>query len=199
MANFIKTNNISLLPIQSVGTGLIAISSPVEVTTKFSATVFIHFGRRSTTALTEGVELRVEASTKLTGDGYWFPLTVFKSGTVAATSVTIATTHNAGITNLVDGSGTGFADKPRVYIDDATITNGEWGKIRAILATVGYVLEDATINTHTASFTVYDKAELFVAQLDLTAITRLRLVVDGSKAMQTVVVEAFIVTGDSVA
>jgi len=42
-----------------------------------------------------------------------------------------------------------------------------------------------------------DLAEFYVAQLDLTAITRIRLVVDNTSTANAIAVESHVITGDS--
>src|ERR1035437_8884818 len=72
MVSIQKTASSSILAVQTVTSNTVAISSVQSLLTKLAATVFIHFGRAATTALTEGAELRVEASSQASGDGFWF-------------------------------------------------------------------------------------------------------------------------------
>jgi hypothetical protein len=69
--------------------------------------------------------------------------------------------------------------------------------VKAISTNTSITLEDNLANAQTGS-TIYDSAEYFVAQLDLSSIGRLRLVVDGRNTGQAVAVEAFMVTADSI-
>jgi len=46
-----KTAGTSLLALQSVAAGAVAMSAPLDVSTKLGATVLIHFGRRGNTVL----------------------------------------------------------------------------------------------------------------------------------------------------
>ena len=197
MATITKTVGAALLSLQSIASNTVVISSAQDVSTKLSATVLIHFGRRATTALTEGMEFRVEASGKSTGDGHWFPLAVFKTATATAETEAVTGTVAAGATVITVASTTNLTVADMIYIDNTTIANSEWGYIKAVSANTSVTIEDALVNAQTGS-TLYDQAEVFVAQLDLTAVTRLRLVANGDNTGQAVAVEAWLVTGDSI-
>tara|TARA_R110000868_G_scaffold4119_4_gene25007 strand:+ start:2395 stop:2991 length:597 start_codon:yes stop_codon:yes gene_type:complete len=197
MATISKTVGTSLISLQSLAANSVVISSTIDVSTKFAATIFMHFGRRATTALTEGAELRIEASAKSSGEGFWFPLSKFKTTVIASESEALTGTISAAATVLTLASTTNLAAGDKIYIDNGTIANSEWARIKAISANTSVTIEDALVNAQTGS-TIYDQAEMFVAQVDLTAISRLRLVIDGSNTGQAVAVEAHIIVADSI-
>ena len=197
MAIITKTQDIPLLPLQSVASNTVVISPAEDVSTKISATVGIHFGRRSAIALAAGVEMRIEASMTSSGDSQWFPLVVFKSQNAAVEAETVSGTVNPGTNVLTVASTINLAAGDLVFIDNSTIENSEWGRVKAISTNSSITLEDNLANAQTGS-TIYDSAEYFVAQLDLSSIGRLRLVVDGRNTGQAVAVEAFMVTADSI-
>lgn len=197
MASLTKTLQ-TLLALQSVAANTVVISSVVDVSTKLAATVFIHFGRRATTALSEGAEFRLEASAKASGEGFWFPIASFKTAVATAESEAVSGTVSAGATVITVASTTNLVSGDLIYIDNSTIANSEWGRIKSISTNASVTIEDALVNTQTGA-TIFDQAEMYVAAIDLTAITRLRLVVDASRTGQAVAAEAFIVTGDAVA
>lgn len=193
-----KTDGLTVLALQSVAASSVVKSSPLLVTTTFAATIFIHFGRRSATAAGAGVNFRIEGSAKASGDGFWFPLDAFQSDFVACESEA-ATGTNAAAQNVITvASTTNLTAGDQVYIDNTTIANSEWGRIKSISAGVSVTLEDNLNNAQsTPAATIFDHAEFYASCLDLTAIKRLRLVVDGSLFTQAFAVEAFYVTGDS--
>ena len=197
MATITKTAGTSIISLQSIAANTVVISSVQDVSTKLGATMFIQFGRRATTALTEGMEFRIEASAQSSGDGFWFPMASFKTNISAAESEAVSGTVASGTNVITVASTTNLTVADRIFIDNTTIGNSEWGKIKAISANVSVTIEDNLVNAQTGS-TIYDQAELYVAQLDLTAITRLRLVCDGSNTGQAVAVQAYTVTGDSI-
>jgi len=197
MATITKTQGTSLLSLQSLASNSVALGSAADVSTKLAATVFIHFGRRAATALTEGLEFRIEASAKSSGDGFWWPLAVFKTALAAASDEAVSGTVSAGTNVITVASTTGLVAGDLIYIDNGTIGNSEWGRIKSIVTNTSVTIEDNLLNAQTGA-TIYDQAEFFVAQLDLTAIGRIRVVADGRNTGQAVAVEAFMITGDSI-
>lgn len=207
MATISKTQGTSILAVQSIASNAVLISSAQDVSTKLAATVFIHFGRRSDSALTEGVQIRIEASAKSSGDGQWFPLAQFITQVQAVTHQAVSGTCNAGQAVIAMASTTGMsadwasASSPignLVYIDNGTIGNSEFQRVKLVTLNTSITLEDNLTNAQTSS-NVYQSAEIFSAQLDLTAIGRLRVVVNAYNTGVAVAAEAFMVTGDSIA
>lgn len=203
MASLIKTTNISLLSLQSIASNAVVVGSAVDVSTKLAAFIGIHFGRRSASALTEGVEFRIEGSTKLSGDGHWFELggsvktgvvaaeAEAVSGTVAAAAsvITVASTSNLGSSSVL-----GSYD---IFIDNGTIANSEFHRIKSIVSNTSVTIEDALVNAQTGA-TIYTQAQFFGIQLDLTAIVRIRVVVNARNSGQATAAEVVMVTGDSI-
>jgi hypothetical protein len=198
MATPTKTQGTAVLSLQSLASNSVVISSVVDVTTKFAATVFLHFGRRATTALTEGIEFRVEASSKSSANGHWYPIVSFKTATAAAESEAVSGTVSAGTNVVTVASTTNLVAGDLIYIDNGTIGNSEWGRIKSISTNTSVTIEDNLVNAQTGA-TIYDQAEMYVAQLDLSAIGRLRIVADGRNSGQAVAIEAHAVTLDSIA
>lgn len=191
-----KTAGISLLSLQSVASNTVVISSPQDVGTKLGATVFLHFGRRATTALTTGMIFRVEGSSKASGDGHWYPLAQVQTDIATAETEAVSGTVNAGTNVITVASTTNLVVGDIIYIDNGTIANSEWGRIKSLVTNTSVTIEDNLVNAQTGA-TIYDQAQMWALALDLTAITRLRLVADGSGTGQAVAVEAHMVTYDS--
>lgn len=197
MATITKTQGTSLLTLQSLASNSVVISSVQDVSTKLAATIFMHFGRRATTALTEGLEFRIEGSSKSSADGHWFPLATFKTQIATSETEAVSGTVNAGTNVITVASTTNLTAGDIVYIDNGTIANSEWGRVKSISANTSITIEDNLVNAQTSS-NIYDQAEMFVAQIDLTAIGRIRVVADGRNTGQAVAVEVYMVTGDSI-
>jgi hypothetical protein len=197
MATITKTQGTSLLSLQSLASNSVVISSATDVSTKLAGSVFMHFGRRATNALNEGLEFRVEASAKSSGDGFWFPLAIFKTSVIAAESEAVSGTVSSGTNVITVASTSGLVAGDVIYIDNGTIGNSEWGRIKSISSNTSVTIEDNLVNAQTGA-TIYDQAEMFAAQLDLTAVGRIRLVADGRNTGYAVAVQAYMVTGDSI-
>jgi hypothetical protein len=203
MANITKTQGISLIALQTLASGAVILGTPADVATKLAATIGIHVGRTVATALTNGVRVRVEGSVKGSLDGYWFSLAEFVTGIAASsTTGTLTTGTTAGDTILPMTATAGIVIGDKVYIREAGAeTNSEFGRVKLVTANTSITIEDGTLFNHTVTTTkILSQAEFFAAQLDLTAIGRIRVVFDAASALsgQTVVVEAFMVTGDSI-
>jgi hypothetical protein len=188
----------TLLALQSLASNSVVASAAQDVSTKLAATVFLHFGRRAAAALTEGVEFRVEGSSKASGNGHWFPLAAFKTALATSEAEAVTGTVSAGTNVVTVASTTNLVAGDIVYIDNTTIGNSEWGRIKSVNANVSITLEDNLVNAQTGA-TVYDQAEIFPGvQIDLTAVGRIRVVADGRNTGQAVAVEVLMVTGDSI-
>lgn len=206
MAVITKTQGTSILAVQSVASNSVLISSAIDVSTKLGATFFIHFGRRADGALTEAVQIRIEASAKSSGDGYWIPLFYAITQLQGVTHQPVNGTCNAGQNVVAMTSTTGMsadwanASSPignLVYIDNGTIANSEFQRVKVVTSNTSITLEDNLTNAQTGS-NVYPSAEQWAPQLDLTAVARIRAVVNGFNTGQAIAVEILMVTGDSI-
>ena len=100
--------------------------------------------------------------------------------------VTVASTTNLTVGGIV-------------FFDNTTIGNSEWGRIKTVTTNTSITLEDNLLNAQSSgASTIYTRAELYVAQLDLGPYKRLRVVADGSGTGQAIAVDAFASTLDSV-
>lgn len=192
-----KSQGTSVLSLQSLASNSVLLSSAIDVTTKFAVTLAIHFGRRSATALTTAVTIRIEYSAKASGDGHWYPLATYLTKIAAVTSQAVNGTCASGQNVVAMTSTTGMGVGDIVYIDNGTIANSEWGRIKVVTSNTSITLEDNLVNAQTGA-TVYPAGEMFAAQIDCTAVGRLRVVVDGSGTGQAVAVEAELVSGDAI-
>lgn len=198
MATISKTQGISLLSLQEVLSNSVVVSAAQDVSTKMAATIFIHFGLTDTTGpLIDGVEFRVEASAKSTGNDQWYPLVSYKTYTAAPESEPVSGTVSSGANVVTVVSTTNLTVGDIVFIRNTTIGNSEWGRIKSVATNASITLIDALTNTQTGS-TIYDLAEMYTCQVDLTSIYRLRLVADASNTGKAICTEAFMVTGDSI-
>src|SRR5215468_5660070 len=93
-----KTQGTSLLSLQSVSASAQAVGSEVDVTGKWAGTVFIHFGRTTTSAPSIGVTFRIDAAAKSSGAGQWYPLTAVTTNVLACTGSTNTSTSGAAQT-----------------------------------------------------------------------------------------------------
>jgi len=199
MANITKTQGQTLLALQSIATANSIVGTALDVSTKLAATVFVRFGRHVANVLTAGwPNIRIEGSAKSSGTDAWVPLAIFQPSPGVATigATTLNGTVTAADPSIVVASASNFAVGGLIFIEDSTFANGEWARIKSIVSTT-LTLEEPVTNGHANGSVVTAQAEVFVAQLDLTAIGRIRVVADNLGSGYTIGVEAQLVTADS--
>lgn len=192
-----KTVGTNVMPLQTVAASSVAISSTISVASKLSAKFYIHFGREAATAAGAGVNIRIESSSKSSGDGHWYTEVPFTTNFAAVSDEAVSGTEAAGQTVISVASTTGLTAGDIVFFFNSTVGNSEWHRVKSIVTNTSITLEDALVNAQTGS-TIYDGAEMFVAQLDLTAGSRYRVVADGSLFTQAFAIEVDMITWDSV-
>lgn len=198
MAAPTKTIRTPLIALASVASAAVSVGTALDVSTLLAGTVFIHFGRRAATALSVPANVRIEASSVASAHGFWFPLATFVSDTVAAADEAVNGTCNAAQAVVPMASTTGFAISDIIFIDNGTIGNSEFGRIKALASNTSVTIEDNLVNAQTGA-TVYNKAQVVAYQLDLTAITRIRAVVDNTGTGQAIACEVDLITCDTFA
>lgn len=199
----VKTQGTSLFALATVASATVGLGAAIDVTTKFMATIFIHVGRTVATALSNGVKVRIEGSAKGSLDGFWFPLAEFVTAvTVSTTTANLTTATVAGDTVIPMTATTGIVIGDRVYIREAGAeVNSEFARVRLVTTNTSITVEDGLLFAHTVTTSrIWSQAEFFIAQLDLSSIGRIRVVIDCASALsgQTIVAEAFMVTEDSI-
>ncbi len=196
MATFSKTQDISVLSLQSVSANSVVIGE-VSVSTKIAATLIIHFGRRSASSGTAGVRIRIETSSKASGNGHWGTIAMFETNFAAVEAEAVSGTVNSGTNVITVASTNNLTANDTIYINNSTIGNSEWGRIKSIVSNTSVTIEDNLVNAQTGS-TIYDTAEIFTANLRLESMDRIRVVVDGSSFTQAFAIEAIMETADSI-
>lgn len=197
-ATITKTVQTDPLALQSVASNTVVISSDVTVTTALEATFFLRFGRRATTALTAAANFRIEASGASSGDGHWYPVAQLSTDVATAETEAVSGTVAAGQNVITVASTTNLVVGDIVFIDNSTIGNSEWCRVKAVVTNTSITCEDNLANAQTGS-TLYDQGQIFApVTISLTSIRRLRVVFDGSGTGQAVAVEVELITGDSI-
>lgn len=189
----------ALFPLQNVPASGNVVGSDTAVTTTIGAAILIHFGRCSSTAFTVSPTFRLEGKFKNVAQGFWGVLQPYTPQLGASlTAQAVNGTCNAAQNVIPLASTTNFALQDIVYIKNTTIGNGEFGRVKSIVANTSITLEENLNNAQTGS-TVYRAAEMYVTQLDLTSVTDIRLVVDNSanSTANGIDVEAWMVTFDA--
>ena len=195
MATFTKTVQTALLAIQSVAASSVVISSAFDMSTKLGGIVYVRFGRRAATATSFGANIRIEASHAASGDNSWYPLTVFTSTIAAVEAEAVSGTVNAGTNVITVASTTNLAAGDIIFINNSTIENSEWARIKSIVTNTSVTIEDNLVNAQTGS-TIYDGAEIFSPVVIPEGVMRIRVVVDGSVFTQAHAINVNLMTID---
>lgn len=192
-----KTAAGTLLALQSVAASSVVIGTPVDLSAVLGDTlVMVRFGRRSATAAGASANFRVEVSFSGSVDNSWFPLAVFSTGFAACEAEAVSGTVNSGTNVITVASTTNLAASDIIFIDNGTIANSEWGRIKAISTNVSVTIEDNLVNAQTGA-TMYDSAEIYAPILIPKEAMRARFVADGSLYTQAFAIEARYETYDS--
>lgn len=183
-----KTGSLTLIALQSVAASSVVVGTAVDVSTKMGGLVYIRFGRRIATAGGAGANIRIEASFAASGDNTWFPIAIFTTAFAACSDEAVSGTVGSGTNVITVASTTGFAAGDLIFIDNSTIGNSEWGRVKSISANVSVTIEDNLVNAQTGA-TIYDSAEIYAPILIPDAAVRLRAVDDGSLFTQAHAIE----------
>lgn len=197
MAVLTKTVQTALLTIQSVAASSVAISSPFDMSSKLGGMVSVRFGRRAVSAASAGANIRIEASHATSGDNSWYPLAIFTSAFAAVEGEALTGTVNAGQKVLTLASTTNLVAGDVIFIDNTTIANSEWGRIKSISANTSVTLEDDLVNAQTSS-TIYDAAEIYSPVSIPEGVMRIRAVDDGSLFTYAHAINVNLMTIDSI-
>ena len=196
MSTFTKTVQTPLLATQSVSASSVVISSDFDVSTKLGGLIHARFGRRSATAATAGVNIRLESSSASSGNNTWFPFAIFTSSFAACEAEAVSGTVSSGTNVITVASTTNLAAGDIVFIDNSTAANSEWGRVKSIVSNTSITIEDNLVNAQTGS-TVYDAAEIYFPVSIPDSAVRIRVVVDGSLFTQSFAVNVNLITIDA--
>ena len=197
MAAFSKTGAVSLLGLQSVAASTVVVGSAVDVSTKLGGLIAVRFGRRSATSGTAGANIRLEASPNSSG-GLWVPFAVFTTAFALCEAEAVSGTVSAGTNVITVASTTNLVAGDLIFIDNGTIANSEWGRIKSISASVSVTIEENLVNAQTGA-TLYDAAEIYAPVAFPEGALRVRAVDDGANFTQAHAIEVIMSTIDGIA
>ncbi len=197
MATFSKTLG-TLYALASTAASSVSLGSALDVSTKMGGLVYVRFGRRAATAAGAGCNIRLEASSSATLDNSWYPFAVFTTAFAACEAEAVSGVVAAGATAITVAATANLTAGDVIFIDNGTIGNSEWGRIKTISANTSVTVEDALVNAATGC-TLYDSAEIYAPVAIPEGAYRIRCVVDASLFTQACAVEARYSTIDGIA
>lgn len=200
MATITKTQGVDVLTHQAVTHPATVVGSAQNVATALAATIICFHASVEETANTNPGSFLIQISGSASGNEDWVTIVRFTPTIVAAVTEALTATEASAETVLAVVSTTGFTAADGVYIIDAgTLVDSEWGNLEQIVTNTSLDLIDGLTTGKDSSDAVWNQAEKFVAQIDLTAVGRVRVVFQhegGTGA--NVHVKALMITGDSI-
>jgi hypothetical protein len=201
MATYSKTQGVVLLAHQAATHPVTIVGTAADVTTKISATIFCFHAIVEDTPMTNPGVFLIQASASASGNEDWVTLVKFRTKVVAGSVPTEALTATESDDTLAVASTTGFAAEDIVYIiDSTTLAASEWNQVESIVTDTTIDLFDTLTTTKDSLDFIWGDAEVFITQIDLSAIGRIRVVFahDGATAANSHV-KALMVQADSIA
>lgn len=179
MANFTQST-ITLLNHQlltHVASGVSIVGSDQSVVGNIRGTVYVYHANVEIIAQVNGARYKLQGTWNPTGNEDWVTLVEFVSDTTANVTEPLDAAESIGDTVLEVTATAGFVAGDSVYIDDVTaVADGEWNEIASLVANTSFTLVDGLTNAKAIDDDIYG-AEKFVANVDLSGINRIRMIV----------------------
>ena len=204
MATFSKTQGTTILTHQAITHPDTVKGSAQDVSTKIAATVVCFHSIVEDVANTNPGTFLVQVSASSSGDEDWATIsqfTVIAATATEAESEALTATEPSGETVLAVAATANFVAGDYVYIQDTgTLADSEWGRLQEIVTNTSLNLIDGLTTGKDSSDVAWRPADVFVVQLDLSAVGRLRVVFQHEGATgANCHVKAMMVTADSFA
>lgn len=173
-------------PWTAIAQNVVVEGVTVDVSAYYQTTLYIDAALTSTTAQTNGTEIRVQVSSATSGDNKWHELAAF--GGPVETGNSEAVTNNplaAGSTTITCASTTGYTlptgtDNGLRYIKDATIANSEIGLQTALTTNTNITILDGTTTEHANTAVLHNIVNSYAVNIPDTA-NRIRVIYNNCK------------------
>lgn len=200
MATITKTADIAVLAHQAVTHPDTIVGSAQDVSTKLAATIVLYHGYVEATANTNPGSFLVQVSAASSGNEDWAVVATYTPYVTTPDTEAMTASEPVGETVLACASTTGFAANDILYIQDTgVVADGEWNRCQEIVSNTSINLVNGLTNAKDNADVIWNDAQVFVCQLDLTAVTRLRVVFlhEGATGAN-VHVKGLMTTGDAI-
>ena len=200
MASITKTTDIDILvhTLMVHDTNFKKVGASQDVGTKLSATVVIYHANVETIANVDPVQYLVQITPYASGNEGWDTIARFDTGTELPVTATISGAEADD--SLAVASNTGFDKGDIIYIQDTgTLADSEWAQVTNLPDATTINIVDSLTNAKDSSDVIFTQAEKFTAEINLTSITRIRVIAlhltgTGSNIHN----KALMITGDSI-
>ena len=184
MANLSKTADVAILAHQSVVHPNTVVGSAQDVSTHLAATILLFHASVEATANTNPGKFLVQVSGSASGNEDWITVYEFDATISTADTEAMTATEPVGEKALVVAATAGFVANDILYIQDTgTLANSEWARCREIVTNTTIDLVDGLTNEKDNADVIWNDADLFTCSLDLTAISRIRIIFQSEGAV----------------
>lgn len=186
-----KTIQTELMASSAVAASVIVASTVLSLTGIKQATIFIDHGRTSTVAFGAlgGTNYLIQGSEKAAGNDTWRTLATLVADSAACSSALSSGAVGAGTTVITILSGTAFAANDLImWANTADVANStEWARVATVTGTASFTILDGITNAQGSTVVITNKAEHFVTTLDVSSLTRVRVVVNNTAGTTAIV------------
>jgi hypothetical protein len=183
---------------QDIASAAQVISSVIDVSSKWAIAFAVFLGRATGSAFTAGwPNVRLEASGKSSGNDAWIPLLTLQPAVGASiVNTTLNGAVSAGASTITVTSGTNIAAGDLLFLGDSSTSNYELVRVKSISGTT-VTLEEPCTYAHANAALVTDQAEAYFPTLDVSAYSRVRVIVDNVNSGQGIKAQVLYNTFDS--
>ena len=177
------------------------VGSALDVSTKLAMTLALFHASVEAAANTNPGKFLVLVSGSASGNEDWAVAAEFDATISTADTEAMTATEPIGETVLAVTATAGFAANDILYIQDASVVvDGEWARCKKIVTNTSVDLVDGLTNGKDSSDVIWNDADIWICQLDLTAVGRVRVVFqhEGAAGVNCHI-KAMAIYGDSIA
>lgn len=199
MGNITKSYAVALAH-QAVTHPATVVGSALDVSTKLGMTLALFHASVEATANANPGKFLVQVSGAASGNEDWVTIHEFVATVSTADTEAMTATEPIGETVLAVAATAGFVANDILYIQDAgTPADSEWGRCQEIVGNTSIDLVDGLTNQKDSSDVIWNDADLFICQLDLTSVARGRVVFQHEGATgANCHIKAMAIYGDSI-
>lgn len=179
MATISKTGGIALFSAAHVavthGSSAFKLGVEIDVANDLDVSGVLEHAYVEAIANAKPATFFIMANPNDSGDEGWYKLLQFDTSTIIAPTEVLSGSEAVGQTVLEVASTTGFAIHDIIYVQGATLADGEWHRIIRIVTntsiTIAHGLANAKVNTDT----IWGQAEQFPFSLNVSSYKRLKV------------------------
>ena len=152
------------------------VGSALDVSTKLAMTLDLFHASVEASANTNPGKFIVQKSASASGNDNWVTMYEFDATISTADTEAMTATEPIGETALAVAATAGFTSGDKLYIQDTGIlANSEWGLCREIVTNTTIDTVDGLKNAKDSADVIWNDADTWDMELDLTGIGRVRV------------------------